>query len=588
MFDDYEDVEDYEDELYREASSSESSVESDVEFHLYSQVHYAQDLRELNEEQECVGRRAVFKSGPSERTDDDALSDNGSILVSDGADIITVSGTTDEESIYKCKGNSLDNFRARINEDKPQGHSTPVTACKQPLSKCCKEEVHPTADIEPSFKNHVKELQGVNKNDLESVILIDSSEEEDSRDEDTSQDDYEEHDESDQIEEWMLIGSSKEAADTSISLNLEGCRASDSNQGETDVEWSVGEKDREAQIVNAPGRRRLYRYYTTDKNIRCKNCDKQGHLFKDCPTPKKSPVCCLCGEKDHFLNSCPERPCTNCSLPGHFYRECIERPYWKKHCHRCEMRGHYADACPEVWRQYHITITPGSPVRLPKQPANKKKGYCYNCAQKGHHGHECTVKRMTPWTLPTSPFIFSYDTKYTIEKREKRIHRKIQEFCEAGLWEMPVAAKRPRFENDSTTEPLKKKKKKKKKRSRGIHQDLKEEKYKPDRNKKSRQMKENQKGSQSKELFSFERMEDAFPRGSLVRHQVVNATQKQHSNSAVLFHGCEMESGFPVLTKKRKRKKAGKKAIKDESSGATENLFLIKQRKRKRNRSQKL
>ncbi|XP_043915088.1 zinc finger CCHC domain-containing protein 7, partial [Protopterus annectens] len=361
-------------------------------------------------------------------------------------------------------------------------------------------------------------------------------------------------------------------------------------RGKSDVEWSIGEKDREAQIINATGGRRAYRYYTTDKKIRCRNCDKHGHLSKDCPTPKKSPVCCLCGEKDHFQNSCPERPCSNCSLPGHFYRECIERPYWKKHCHRCEMAGHYADACPETWRQYHITVTPGSPVRSRIQPTSKKKGYCYNCAQKGHYGHECVEKRMTPWILPTSPFVYSYDNEYSIAKREKRIYRKIQELCEAGLWELPLAAKRPRIENNCTTEPLtKKKKKKKKKRSRGMCKGLKEEKYKPDKKKNARQVNENQKRSQRQEFLSCEGMEDAFPRGSMIRHQVVNATPQQHSNSAVLFfHGREKQRELPAITKKRRRKRMGKKAIKHESSEATDNLFLIKQRKRKRNRSQKL
>lgn len=44
MFGGYETIEAYEDDLYREESSSELSVDSEVEFQLYSQVHYAQDL----------------------------------------------------------------------------------------------------------------------------------------------------------------------------------------------------------------------------------------------------------------------------------------------------------------------------------------------------------------------------------------------------------------------------------------------------------------------------------------------------------------------------------------------------------------
>ena len=52
MFGGYETIEAYEDELYREESSSELSVDSEVEFQLYSQIHYAQDLDDVIREEE--------------------------------------------------------------------------------------------------------------------------------------------------------------------------------------------------------------------------------------------------------------------------------------------------------------------------------------------------------------------------------------------------------------------------------------------------------------------------------------------------------------------------------------------------------
>ncbi|NWI03434.1 ZCHC7 protein, partial [Tichodroma muraria] len=112
----------------------------------------------------------------------------------------------------------------------------------------------------------------------------------------------------------------------------------------------------QAQISNYAGMRHSStRYYSSDKNVTCRNCDRPGHLSKNCPTPKKVPPCCLCAGRDHLQHSCPARFCLNCCLPGHYFRECLERAYWNKHCNRCDMKGHYADACPEIWRQYHLT-----------------------------------------------------------------------------------------------------------------------------------------------------------------------------------------------------------------------------------------
>ncbi|NWT63230.1 ZCHC7 protein, partial [Erythrocercus mccallii] len=110
------------------------------------------------------------------------------------------------------------------------------------------------------------------------------------------------------------------------------------------VNWSISHKDLEAQISNYAGvRHSSMRYYTSDKNVTCRNCHRPGHLSKNCPTPKKDPPCCLCAGRDHLQHSCPARFCLNCCLPGHYFRECLERAYWNKHCNRCDMKGHYAD-----------------------------------------------------------------------------------------------------------------------------------------------------------------------------------------------------------------------------------------------------
>ncbi|NXP76478.1 ZCHC7 protein, partial [Ramphastos sulfuratus] len=182
----------------------------------------------------------------------------------------------------------------------------------------------------------------------------------------------------------------------------------------------------QAQISNFGAMRRgAARYYTADKNVTCRNCARQGHLSKNCPVPKRVPPCCLCSRRGHLQHSCPARFCQNCSLPGHCFRNCLEKPFWNKHCNRCNMQGHYADACPEIWRQYHLTTQPGhiqeaGPRRTPMSPA-----YCYNCSRKGHFGYQCSEKRMHESMLPAYPFICCYDDKQEIKRRAYRLKRRV-------------------------------------------------------------------------------------------------------------------------------------------------------------------
>ncbi|NXB99025.1 ZCHC7 protein, partial [Orthonyx spaldingii] len=200
------------------------------------------------------------------------------------------------------------------------------------------------------------------------------------------------------------------------------------------VDWSISHKDLEAQISNYAGMRHSsMRYYTADKNVTCRNCDRPGHLSKNCPTPKKVPPCCLCAGRDHLQHSCPARFCLNCCLPGHYFRECLERAYWNKHCNRCDMKGHYADACPEIWRQYHLTTKPG-PIKAASSHSDRSMSvYCYNCSRKGHFGYECSEKRMQGNMFPSSPFVYYYDDEHDIKRRANRLRRKVADLQEAGL-----------------------------------------------------------------------------------------------------------------------------------------------------------
>ncbi|NXF39764.1 ZCHC7 protein, partial [Nyctibius bracteatus] len=153
------------------------------------------------------------------------------------------------------------------------------------------------------------------------------------------------------------------------------------------------------------------------------------------------PLCSLCAGRGHLQNSCPARYCLNCGLPGHFFRDCPEKAYWNKRCNRCNMKGHYTDACPEIWRQYHLTTKPGPIQAASSHSGRSALAYCYNCAGKGHFGHECPEKRMRGSAFPTSPFISHYDNEDDIRRRENRVKKKVAELQEAGL--MPEQPETP-------------------------------------------------------------------------------------------------------------------------------------------------
>ncbi|KAL8591364.1 hypothetical protein ACOMHN_052628 [Nucella lapillus] len=159
---------------------------------------------------------------------------------------------------------------------------------------------------------------------------------------------------------------------------------------------------------------RVSRYYA---KIRCHNCDKEGHLSKNCPVAKKKPNCGLCGTEDHLMHRCPNRLCFNCSQPGHSRANC---PLPKKDrfvkCARCLFRGHAEDECPDLWRQYHLTITTSKDLTPSKKQVNSQ-AYCCNCAKRGHFSFDCRQERMDRFIFPPRPIISRYD----VDSSKKRI-----------------------------------------------------------------------------------------------------------------------------------------------------------------------
>ncbi|XP_019346282.1 zinc finger CCHC domain-containing protein 7 isoform X2 [Alligator mississippiensis] len=569
MFDGYEDLDAYEDDLYREESSSELSVDSEVEFHLYSQVHYAQNLGEINGQEENKQVGSIKKEGQSSVLTNKLvwekniieLSDSDFIQISDGPEVIILSDTADEDSIYKskvkktatsllpnkisnCPGNSTRN-RARASKHNSMASNRLMgeTSCKEKMAHVKSNSISIGASM-------IQEI----------LVIEDSSNGEEEKESTVS--------ESDNLESWMLLEYDKDDKDEDIILNVEGCGTSVS-EGESGVNWSISDKDLEAQICNYPSLRRNNRYYATDKNVTCRNCNKQGHLSKNCPTPKKMPPCCLCSERGHLQNTCPARFCLNCCLPGHYSKECLERAYWSKRCNRCDMKGHYADACPEIWRQYHLTTKPG-PIKKASSSEYSIIAYCYNCSRKGHYGYECSERRMYGGVFPSSPFIYYYDNKYDIKSRAKRLKRKIEELQEVGL--LPVEFKRPCMEEEHMRHCHKKKKKLWKEHDKPS----KREKHHKKPKKKSQAEKHKDK-KQRKGIQNNQDGEEDFPRGCKAH---VPKASKKYRRSVFQPHSDKMRN-TQELVEAVKKKKKNQQNERDWSPTTHESLFLIKQRKKK-------
>ncbi|XP_074934415.1 zinc finger CCHC domain-containing protein 7 [Phalacrocorax aristotelis] len=565
-YEDDEDTEAYEDELYHEESSSEHSVDSEVEFHLYSQIHYSQNLGEIStlemdDEADVAGVTGHSSVLTEKRCEDEKIAEltDCGVLLSDDPEIIVLSDTPDEDSVYKSK---VKKSTSSLAQGKTHIHPGSSPSSHDKAAGC--NTLYPAGsgtDISRQRKSTGGKLSPVSSagaHAIQDVLVIDDSSEEESV-----------MSESDNVESWMLLGAGADDRDEDIMLNLEGCTTPVS-KGEVGVDWSISNKDLEAQISNyASVRHTSMRYYRTDKNVTCRNCSRPGHLSKNCPIPKKVPPCCLCAERGHLQNSCPARFCLNCCLPGHYFRECLERAYWNKHCSRCDMKGHYADACPEIWRQYHLTTKPG-PIKAASSHSERSAlVYCYNCSQKGHFGYECSEKRMHGSMFPTSPFIYYYDDEYDINRRARRLKRKVAELLEAGL--LPEQPETRWQEEKHGGHSRKKKSKPGREHGRQNNDSKCYKKMKMSRAEKHREE------EHRSNVEIGHRMEEDFPRGC--KKQACKGSKTFHKSIYQPLSGSKTVYAREPL-EGAKRKKKWKKQ-KDSSPDINENLFLIKQRRKK-------
>ncbi|XP_032805589.2 zinc finger CCHC domain-containing protein 7 [Petromyzon marinus] len=424
MFEGLSDVEAYEDELYGEVDSeSDSCVDSEVEFQLYSQVHYSQQL----------------PSGTDVAAADTAADKTAGASGNAAAAIVSSTPRPLKPEVIVISSDDSPAPVMPVSSIRASGRAKEATAVRRA------KRATPHVVVAGGWKatrggthGRVREtitLETEGSDTSHAQTLDDSSDDKDSGDDDD--------DGSSSVRSWMLLGDKgrgkrdalEKPEEIMINLKGDGRQGREfSSEGDSEGEWTVNEKDMEASLENkrAPSfHSTRIRYY--DKTVTCRNCDKQGHLSKNCPSARKLPTCGVCGTKGHVVNVCPFRLCPNCHRPGHVLSDCIEKPGHYKQCHRCCMTGHYADECPDTWRQFHLTVEPGPLVRPPVEPDRAHaRVFCYNCAAEGHYGHECVRRRMDLYIYPTVPFICHYDSPHEFHLREKRLQRIARELREMG------------------------------------------------------------------------------------------------------------------------------------------------------------
>ncbi|KAM3623082.1 uncharacterized protein V6R79_006634 [Siganus canaliculatus] len=460
MYSPYQDREQLEDDLYKEddEDSEGSEVNSELEFHLYSQLHYSSNAGEMEEEMEEEMDKVEEEDDHdkqlevTEKTVDVDREENHTEESSPPSPVHQLPQHLQKKD-HKCdkqktkktnlKGQRSSSFAVEeviVIDSSPEVISISEGDTADDDEGVCALKGQGSQRLQTSTPLQ----QGTQKRKIDvsmPVTVVSSSSESDSESSESKSESFDSSDDSsdsENLENWMILGQGNREEDLSISLNLEGGSDIIADAEGGDGTWLVSDRDKEAQIYNKErgtqmAAQRLSNRYYTMKNVQCRNCNKTGHLSKNCPEPKRVSPCFLCGFTGHIVNQCPNRHCNNCGMPGHFYDSCMEKAYYHKQCHRCNMKGHFFDACPEIWRQYHITTKPGLPVEQRGKDRVQNPAYCYNCSKKGHFGHECMRQRMFNGTFPTTSFINHYDTVADIKRRQHRIKLKVKELKENGF-----------------------------------------------------------------------------------------------------------------------------------------------------------
>uniref|UniRef100_A0A8C0XKU0 Zinc finger CCHC domain-containing protein 7 n=1 Tax=Castor canadensis TaxID=51338 RepID=A0A8C0XKU0_CASCN len=212
--------------------------------------------------------------------------------------------------------------------------------------------------------------------------------------------------------------------------------------------------------------------------------------------------------------------------------------------------------------------TKSGPPKKPKTPSGQSAlMYCYNCAQKGHYGHECSERRMFNQTFPTSPFIYYYDDKYEIQERDRRIKRKVKELKKNGDFprqfkrlHTEAAGKRPHPD------------------MRKSHASRKSNRWPREDKETQKEMNRNREREKHRKADRHHEVDEDFPRGPKTYSSSSLKTQKPHKSfhHSSHYHKPREDKHSKEGMRGKQRKK--ERCVEDDNN---DNLFLIKQRKKK-------
>eukprot|EP01135_Chromosphaera_perkinsii_P010874 Nk52_evm1s2273 gene=Nk52_evmTU1s2273 len=205
--------------------------------------------------------------------------------------------------------------------------------------------------------------------------------------------------------------------------DIEGDKSEEEGSGDNELTGLYKDEETLSAVVRS-------RYFVPKAlNATCYNCQRQGHLARDCPMEKREKPCFLCAQRGHRKKACPLDLCYRCFMPGHKSRDCdVPRSkLFHVSCRRCKGRGHTEKECHENWRQYHNTCRAGVKLTFHHWGANTDSlgglttgtgsnimgGIsCYNCSSEDHYGHECEYEYMdgpSHFNRVHLPFVQAYD-----------------------------------------------------------------------------------------------------------------------------------------------------------------------------------
>ncbi|KAJ3365425.1 hypothetical protein GGF32_009283 [Allomyces javanicus] len=129
------------------------------------------------------------------------------------------------------------------------------------------------------------------------------------------------------------------------------------------------------------------------QNVKCYNCNGEGHTSRECQMPRAEKACHRCNEIGHLARDCPTNPmppqeCYKCGQIGHLSRSCPQNMSAEQgpKCFSCGRFGHLSREC----RQGRACFNCGRADHISREcPEPKKPQTCRKCGVEGHIMREC-------------------------------------------------------------------------------------------------------------------------------------------------------------------------------------------------------